>query len=286
MKLKVIPLVVLLLLYASIVGPFSCYMRNRPLIEKLGALPNSNVIKYISADQQQFLGASLIIKALMYYGGRITVNAKEVSPSIDYPAISRTLHTALTLDPYNMDGYYFAQAILVWDVGQYALVNDLLAYGMRYRTWDWYLPFFSGFNYAFFLKDYPDAAKMYMRAGQLSGEPLFIKLAGRYLQRSGQTKMAIAYLSTMEHETRNQAIKKSFQIRLQAFKNAQIIEQACDNYKEKQGHMPSNLHELVAQGYLRNIPVDPYGGHFYIRPDGRIDTTSKFAFAGVKNNEK
>ncbi len=65
-----------------------------------------------------------------------------------------------------MDAYYFAQAVLVWDVGQVRLANELLEYGMRYRTWDYLLPFFAGFNYSYFLKDNEKAAQYYR--GQLS----------------------------------------------------------------------------------------------------------------------
>src|ERR1035437_4961022 len=51
---------------------------------------------------------------------------------------------------------------------------------MKYRTWDWQLPFFAGFNSAFFLKDYAAAARYYQRAGELSGSDLSRLLAGRY----------------------------------------------------------------------------------------------------------
>jgi tetratricopeptide (TPR) repeat protein len=108
------------------------------------------------------------------------------------------IHGAVQLDPYNMDAYYFGQAILVWDVGKVELANELLDYGMRFRTWDWYLPFFAGFNQAYFLKDYTKAARYYDRAGELSGSDLFKNLAGRYLQESGKTDLALAYLSAME----------------------------------------------------------------------------------------
>jgi len=128
------------------------------------------------------------------------------------------------LDPYNMDAYYFAQTILAWDVKQYQLANNLLDFGMKYRTWDWMLPFFAGFNSAYFLKDYKKAADYYKRAGELNGSVLSISLAGRYMQESGQTELAIAYLSAMEINERNLAIKKNYQTRLKAFKEVHRIE--------------------------------------------------------------
>jgi tetratricopeptide (TPR) repeat protein len=175
---------------------------------------------------------------------------------------------------------------LAWDVKQYKLANDLLDYGMKYRTWDWYLPFFAGFNSAYFLKDYSAAAKYYQRAGELSGSDLSRLLAGRYMQESGQTELAIAYLIAMEKGERNPALKKNYQIRLTAFREARRIEVARDRYRETRGTMPIKLEQLVSGGFLTPPPRDPYGGQFYLEPDGKVSTTSKFAFAGAKNDSQ
>jgi tetratricopeptide (TPR) repeat protein len=284
MKLRYHLLCLALLLgaFLSILTPFVTYMRGKPYVEKLGIIPRAEVLQVVCADQKQLMAASILAKVFLYFGGLIeTEQAKVVVPP-DYQAMSRTIHAALKLDPYNMDGYYFAQSILVWDVKQYKLANDLLEYGMKYRTWEWYLPFFAGFNYAYFLKDYPHAAQMYMRAGELSNNPLFQTLAGRYLQQAGQTEMAIAYLSMMEKGARDPAIRKTFHVRLQAFLEVRAIEKARDSFKAERGALPGRIEDLEIGGYLKHHPIDPYGGVFYIEPDGSVATTSKFADAGAK----
>jgi tetratricopeptide (TPR) repeat protein len=258
-------------------------MASKPIVEKLGYVPTVAVVKAVSADQKELVGALLVMKVLMYYGGLVDKQQNQVAIPSDYPAMSRMIHGAVQLDPYNMDAYYFAQAILVWDVGQVDLANKLLDYGMSYRTWDWYLPFFAGFNHAYFLKDYAGAARYYQRAGELSGSDLFRNLAGRYLQESGKTDLALAYLSAMEKGEKNPALKKSFRTRILAFQAVRRIEIARDRYREKTGVPPDSLEVLITQGFLSPTPVDPYGGHFYLEPDGRVTTTSKFAFAPTKN---
>ena len=167
-----------------------------------------------------------------------------------------------------------------------AIANNLLDYGMKYRTWDWSLPFFAGFNSAYFLKDYAKAADYFKRAGELSGSPLYINLTGRYLQESGKTELAIGYLKTMIATSRNDTARKSFEIRLKAFEGVRIIEMACDLFRQKEGRIPSSVAELLASGFLQALPHDPYGGQFYLEPDGKVATTSKFAFAGVKNEKR
>jgi tetratricopeptide (TPR) repeat protein len=277
---------VLIGMYLTLLMPFTDYMSHKPYVEKLGVIPRAELLQVISADQKQLVGASVIAKVTMYFGGLMDKNQTKFSVPPDYPAMSRTIHAALKLDPYNMDGYYFAQAILVWDVGQYLIANNLLEYGMKYRSWDWYLPFFAGFNYAYFLKDYPRAAQMYMRAGELSGNPLFETLAGRYLQQAGQTEMAIAYLEAMEKGSRNPAVKKTFQVRLEAFRKVLAIEHAIKKFKAERSALPGSIDKLVAGGYLKQLPRDPYGGTFYLEPNGNVTTTSRFAFAGVERSGK
>jgi len=271
-------IVVFLICYLMLVGPFSNYMQKKPFVEKVANIPSLKLLQFVSADHQELVGSSLVMEVLLYFGGLMNQKQNIIKISPDYPAMSRLIHAAVKLDPYNMDAYYFAQAIFVWDVGQVQLANNLLAYGMKYRTWDWYLPFYAGFNYAYVLKDYEPAAVYYRKAAELSGNPLFVKLAGRYMHEAGQTELAIAYLATMVKSARNPAIKKTYELRLAALNAVRTLEIARDNYLKEKGHTPSSLQMLVSSGYLPVIPEDPYGGTFYIDEDGSINTTSKFAF--------
>lgn len=279
-------LIVLICSYLTVILPFAEYMRSKPVVEKLGTLPRVEVLQFVSVDQKQLLAASIVMKVMMYFGGLMENEPGKYRIPPDYQTMSRMIHGSVKLDPYNMDAYYFAQALLVWDVGAYKIANDLLIYGMKYRTWDWYLPFFAGFNSAYFLRDYQSAAKFYQKAADLTGESLFTTLAGRYMQKSGQTELAIAYLSTMVKSARNQVIKKSYHLRLQALQAVRIIEIARDSYMQKTGHLPATVHELVVHGFIKKMPLDPYGGTFYFEPDGTVATTSQFTFAGSVRQQK
>jgi len=270
--------------YSVLILPFTGYMKSKPIVEKLGNFPRIEVLQFVAADQKQLFAASLVMKVMMYFGGLMEDDSAKYKLPPDFQTMSRVLHGSVKLDPYNMDAYYFAQGILVWDIGIYKVANDLLDYGMKYRTWDWYLPFFAGFNSAYFLHDYKKAADYYKLAGDLSGSDLHKRLAGRYLQESGQTDLAIAYLSAMAKGERNPALKKTYLLRLSAFKEVRRIELARDRYNEQRGTAPDSIDQLQAAGFLSPQPKDPYGGQFYFEPDGKVATTSKFAFGTVKNN--
>lgn len=269
-------LIALLLAYAALIGPFAAQMRQRSFLEKIGYVPEPAVLRIAMADQKALAAAGLVFRTMMYYGGH-PEGTKQVAVNTDYSGMERTLVTATRLDPYNMDAYYFGQATLVWDLRHYAEANALLDYGMQYRTWDFYLPFFAGFNSAYFLKDFESAARYYRRAGELTGSDLFMKLAGRYLYETGATEQAIAYLSMMVQGAKNEALRKSLSARLEAFKSVRIIELARDRFQKTSGHLPNDLHVLLKSGLLLSLPHDPYGGTFFIDPDGTVRSTSNFS---------
>lgn len=272
---------ILLLLYVALLFPFSAYMKSKPFVEKLGYLPRPEVIVFAAADQKYALADLLVKKALFYFGGLVETTSAEFILPADYEGIYRTLAAAVKLDPYNQDAYYFVQAAMSWHTERVKQANLLLEYGMHYRNWDYQLPFFLGFNYAYFLKDYANAAKYYQKAAELTGDPLLANLAGRYFYESRRTDLALSYMTAMELSATNPAIKKSFQVRIAAFRQVKEIETALKDYlRDFHGEKPT-IDILLDKGYLKEPPVDPYGGEFFIDPTGQVRSTSKFAYAGV-----
>ncbi len=267
--------------YLLVIFPFTAYMNNRAFVEKMGYVPAPEFLRLVSADQKQTLAAALMMKVIIYYGGQVE-KSKNQTVAVDYPGMFQVIRTSVILDPYNTDAYYFAQAVLVWGAHQVEAANELLKYGMRYRNWDYYLPYFAGFNYAFFLKDYANAAIYYKRAGELLGTDLPMNLAGRYMYESGRTDMAIAYLTEMIRGAGNEAVRNSLQTRLKAFLGVRTIEQAKELFHRTVHRDPASVEELMRKGYLKELPVDPYGGQFYIDKQGMVRSTSKFAFGVVK----
>jgi hypothetical protein len=268
--------------YALLIVPFSSYLKNRPLNIKMGYFPDAKVVRYAAADQRYIVADWAILKVLFYFGSLIEkAKGKDqiYAAPPDYPAMFRTLQTALRLEPYNMDAYYFAQAAFTWELGRYKEVNNLLDYGMKYRTWDYQLPFFAGFNAAYFMKDYPKAAEYMKRAAELSGEQLFATLASRYFYEARNTDLAIAFIDVMKNSAKDVNEKRLYEVRRQAMQSVKKLESAAQIYHASYGTYPSRPSELVAEGLIESIPSDPYGGEFYFDQNGVVRSTSKFAFA-------
>lgn len=272
--------------YLALIVPFTSYMSARPLAEKLGYSPQAEVLRFISADQKLFVANSLVMKTMFYFGSLVEKDPRKIAYAPDYFTMYKNLESTVKLDPYNMDAYYFAQASMVWEAGRAREVVALLEYGMHYRDWDYYLPFFAGFDCGYFLKDYPKAAAHYKRAAELTGEPLYASLAGRYMYEAGATDMALAYLIAMEKSAKNNSIRKTFQVRITAFKEVRRIDAALAAYRRDVATPAATIDLLVQKGYLQGPPVDPYGGKFFIDEKGQVRSTSKFAFAGGKRPDE
>jgi tetratricopeptide (TPR) repeat protein len=183
-----------------------------------------------------------------------------------------------------MDAYYFAQAVMTWEPGLVPRVVELLEYGFAHRPWDWYLPFFLSFDYAYFLRDYKKAGEYLAKVVELKPEvDWYATLAARYFYEGGSTALALAYLKEIIPTARNEAIKRRMMTRAEALENILKIEQAIVAYRKRFQRDPKELGDLVNGGVLDLVPEDPYGGSFYLDKTGRVRTTSKLAHGAASS---
>jgi len=234
------------------------------------------------AGEHKYLCAEYyVIKVLFYFGTLIDKQKNNIQLKPEYFNMFRTLETSVKLDPYNMDAYYFTQAAFTWELGRAKDVNNVLMYGMKYRTWDWTLPFYVAFNSAYFLKEYADAAVYMKKAADISGNPLLTNLAARYFYETGRNDLGILFLETMEKGAKDQKVKQIYSLRKKALRAVTILDSGVKRYIAIHGAPPENLRQLVSTGVISVMPEDPYGGTFYLDKNGMVRSTSKFAFGGA-----
>lgn len=263
--------------YAFCIVPFASYLKNRPVAVKLGYVPSADVLRLTVGDQKLIVAQTAVIKVLVYFGTLVEELKKKIILPPEYQNMYITLQTATKLDPYNADTYYFAQAVFTWEAGRAREVNQMLDYGMKYRTWDFMLPFFAGFNAAYFLKQYEPAARYMQRAAEISKNPLLTNLAARYYFESNKSKIGIDFLAMMEKNAKDEKIRNLYRVRRTALEAISSIQSAVEHFRDEYGRLPGTLEELVDHGIMKYLPEDPYGGLFYLDNSGIVRTTSKFA---------
>jgi len=283
---KMLSVSVFLLCFIWLTLMVSTHLSRRPVAVKAGYLLPAEVLKLVCSEYGTVVADWSIIRTLFYFGTIIEKNRNNVTVTPEYSQMYYNLVQSLKLDPYNQDAYYFSQAIFTWDVGRISETNQLLDYGMRYRTWDWQLPFWAGFNSSYFLKDYVSAANYFQKAATLSKNPIFAKLAARYQYEAGQEELGIAFLETMIHSARNERVLHLYQIRKLALEALMTLKDGVEEYRQRYGVLPEHLSMLVDQRILIKLPEDPYGGDFFLDSEGRVRATSNLSFARAKALEE
>ena len=248
--------------------------------DRLQYKPSYELLHFTSLDHQLILSELLFYEASFYFG---SVNARKKQKP-DYLMLFNYLDTATRLNPYNIDAYYLGQAVLTWDGRMVSEMNEILERGATVRTWDFYLPFFLGFNHSYFYNNHEKAAEYIAIAARRNPRAGYLTtLASRHYYEANRTGQAIEYLKVVLEGTQNEMLRRSLVTRLEALESIAFLERAVKEFTRKTGKQPQELTDLVQSKFLKAIPPDPYGGVFYIDPaDGRIKTTSKMSFSGAR----
>ena len=216
----------------------------------------------------------LFLKVITFLGEKIGKQEKFNDPHFRY--LEESVNTITDLDPYFWDAYLFADMIFTWDLKEYEAANRLLLKAKQYRTNDYRVPYYLGFNYFFFLKDNINGSKYLMEASKLPGSPYYLaSLAARLSAYALEHKIGIIFLKEMIRDTENEQIKSEFMLRIKTLEIMDLLEQKVREYEKIYQKPPSSLVELVTAGLIEKIPDDPYGGQFILFENGRVYTTSK-----------
>lgn len=248
------------------------YRRSNRLERRIAYIPPVELLKVASLDYKGIVSKLLLFRGMTYYGEGAGGSVKQ-----DLAWMHNSLEASSLLDPYNIDAYYFSQAVLPWDGNLVAETNRILERGMKHRDWDFYLPFFLGFNYFHFLGNDSKAAEYFDRAAKLN--PALIEVAIKFHYRANEIPVAIAILQELYNNISDEQVRRNIETRIEAYTGAYALYNGVQAYKKRYNNIPppNNLNQLVAKGIIGEIPKDPYGGDFYYdAKEDRIKTTSNF----------
>ena len=189
----------------------------------------------------------------------------------DWHWFYRLIDASTYLDPYFQDPLFLANA-MIWPSKCYNTTISILKRGAKFRSWDWRFPFFVGFDYFYFLKDYKNGTKWLLIASKKRHSPsiLLVSLASALTTRAGQLSMGITILKNQIAHTKNQKLKKAYKKRLRCLENLVILERAIAKYKKLFGHYPSKISQLLNSHILKKLPHDPFGAIYKITPKGHV----------------
>jgi len=278
---RIFPFAVMLAMipaYVASLSSLSLMHHSLPKGDDASPVLPAAVLKITSLEHDGVTADFLYLRGLVFYGSTYEGEGKtqRAVKGWEYTWLYHTLKAATDLDPYFLDPYFFANSVLVWDAGRVREANALLEKGSHYRDWDYWLPFYLGFNYYYFLNDNVKASASLMEASKRPGAGSFIPFfAARIAYKGNRTENAIIFLEGVLKTTKDESMRKDYETRLETFKRILFLEKGVVVYQKKVGKTPENLNALVEQQIIGRIPEDPYGGKFYIDKDGSIKTTSE-----------
>lgn len=248
------------------------------VVEKELLLPKSRYLRYISLGFREMVADLLWLRVTQMYG---EIDFQEKATKKEWKYLYRMTSMVTDLDPYFFIPYYFSAVVFPWHANMVEEANRLLMKGMVYRSWDWRLPFYIGFNVYYFLGDNRKAAHYILRASRLPQSPQYLpKLASRLLYESGRLESAIALLEEILKTTEDPSFKEEIERRLKALRDILYLKRAVKVYSAKFGRLPVSLEDLVRAGIIDSIPVEPYGGHYYLDEIGDVKSTTQLREKG------
>lgn len=268
--------VALLTVHIVSLGKITDQVKLLPKGEDNAFVMPSSVLKLTALEFHGLASDFMFLKALVFLGS--TLERKEEPPvkAWEWKWLYRVLDASVSLDPYFLDPYYFGEANLTWDGGLIKEANALLEKGSNYRSWDFLLPFYAGFNYFYFLDDDEKASELLMEASRRPGaSPLYASLAVKLAYKEKRTENAITFQEYILQHTEDPQLRKEYETRLSALRGVLYLEKAAATYKQRFGRDPGNLEDLIKKHIIDKLPQEPYGGSYYINSLGKITTTNE-----------
>jgi hypothetical protein len=184
------------------------------------------------------------------------------------------LKTVNDLDPHWNTPYAFAVLVLPNIPSRRGFTEEALAIGERGLASadpDWRIPFYMGTAYLLELNDHANAAKYFDIAAATPGVPEIIRrFAVNYgihpdsIEATRQAWVAI-YETSSDASVRERAAAHIAHLDI-----LEGLNMAVRAFHGTKGRYPSDLEEVLAAGFLTEIPRDPFGFNFKIYEGGVV----------------
>lgn len=253
---------------------FTAHLKNpSEAISSLVDLPEK-MIGMVSLEFDGVLADYLMLKTMVFLGEKM--ERKEQPDKREWHLVHRSLQQITNLDDRFWDPYVLASMTFPWEANMIPETCALLEKAAIAREEDHRPYFFLWFMKFYFEKDPRAAAKYIKLASTKPKAPEYYStLAARMDLYAGNTLTGALFLEDILAKTSSPTTRLHLEKRIDALKRIAFLEEKVGVYKQRHGTNPAKLEDLLTDRIILAIPSDPYGGQFFLRPDGRVYTTSK-----------
>jgi len=192
----------------------------------------------------------------------------------EYDRLFDLLNVASDFDPKFEIPYLLGGLILGESLPHAGKALQVLEGGKRQHPADWRFPFYMGFTHYFSLGDAVAGGGAMAEAARLPGSPAYLTgLASRMLSEAREPEAAMALLEPIVRQESDPARQAVLERRIREVaveRDLQALERAVERYREKTGTAPTVLSDLVREGILAAVPVEPNGGKYLLLQGGKV----------------
>jgi len=230
-------------------------------------VPNPRFLRVASLGYTSAVADALWFRTISYFGAHYRSDRL-------YPWLAKMCDVVTDLDPKAFHVYRFAGVILPWEAKRPKEGIALLEKGIKH-----FPDYLAGMNYYFFENDAKRAAAYLGKAAQLPGaDPYAARLAAAMYQRGFDSGAAETFLRELARSTPDPTMRQVVQVRLGELKIARDVDAltaAVQEYRRQRAKTPPSLTALVRAGIIKELPDEPFGGHYFVDPTtGEVRTTS------------
>jgi hypothetical protein len=238
--------------------------------EELAYLPKGPYLRLASLGYRQIVADIIWLQAVQHLGA-----PKDTSEG--YRWTYHAVDVLTDLDPMFVPAYQAAGTILgVW-AGRTHESIAILRKGMRHNPDVWQFPFLIGYDFFYELCDPSSAAQYLQMAALLPGAPDYLpRLASRMAVEAGDPEAALEFLERFLRQTKEERLRETLVERIRVVvqeRNLRLLEEAVQRYRSLYGRMPDRLEDLVAKKMIEAVPLDPFGGRYFLDPKGAVQNT-------------
>ena len=241
-------------------------------IEELTQLPHGDYLKPALLGYHNLGADAVWIRLLQVLG-------KKRNSTDEYEWIYHALDVVTTLDPQYDYAYYVGGIILTNIANRVDRSNLLLEKGFKNNPGEWSIPFLLGYNHYFILGDASKAAEYIAAAARLPGGPAYLPgLATRMYAEANTPNTALQFLETLWRQTQDAGMREVLEKRSKEVmieRDIRLLESAVQQYQAIRRHLPDKLNDLVSNGFLIQIPQEPFGGSYELdSKTGKVTSTT------------
>jgi hypothetical protein len=289
-KVRVICAVLFFVLFAgSIVGRrrVEAVSGSQATLDEVLYLPSGKTIKKLSLGYSSLLADIYWTRVVQYFG------AQHIGGAAHYELLAPLLDITTDLDP-NLTVAYDTGSIFLSQkapegAGQPDKAVALVEKGIRANPSTWRLYFTLGFIHYTDRHDPKAAEFAFQKGSEIPGAlPWMRAMAARMAEHADDPMTAASIWQTIHDTTKDSGLKTTAErhlLSLRVESELNELERRTKAYFDRHNAYPEEWSDLIRDGLLRGVPVDPNGAPYKLRLDGTVQVQNPKDFPYLERHK-